>query len=100
MLASVVGFFDGVALDVEAAGFVDSTGFDEVGLDEVGFDEVVALAEVVALCWSEGLLPSDALAAPHAAVVRSAATAPAPRAYLLQLPARLRFTFTEDPLFS
>jgi hypothetical protein len=87
MLASSVGFFDGFAVDVDAAGFVDSTGLDDVGLDEVGVDEVVAPAEVVALCWAEGLLPSDALAAPHAAVVRSAATAPVPTAYLLQLPA-------------
>lgn len=90
-----MGFFDGVAADVDAdvdaAGSVDSTGLDEVGAEGV---------ELVVLCWSEGLLPSDALADPHAAVVRSAATAPAPRAYLLKLPARLRFTFTEDPLFS
>jgi hypothetical protein len=94
-LESPVGFFDGaVDVDVDAAGFVDSTGFDAAG----AVDEVVALAELVALCWSEGLLPSDALAAPHAAVVRSAATAPAPRAYLLQLPAHLRLTFTEVPL--
>ncbi|WP_327634964.1 hypothetical protein OHB24_33910 [Kribbella sp. NBC_00482] len=90
-LASAVGFFDGVAVAVAAAGSVDSTGLDEVGAVGV---------ELVVLCWSEGLLPSDALAEPHAAVVSSAATAPAPRAYLLQLPARLRFTFTEDPLFS
>jgi hypothetical protein len=74
-LESPAGFFD------------DFTRLDEVGL--------------VALCWSEGLLPSDALADPHAAVVRSAATAPAPRAYLFQLPRLLRFpqtTFTEVPL--
>jgi hypothetical protein len=86
-LESSVGFVDGVAADVFAAGFVDSTGLDEVGAEGV---------ELVVLCWSEGLLPSDALADPHAAVVRSAATAPAPRAYLLQLPALLRFT--EVPL--
>jgi hypothetical protein len=82
-----VGFFDGGAV-------TGLTGLDGVGLDADG------ATGVVALCPSEGLLPSDALADPHAAVVRSAATAPAPRAYLLQLPAHLRFTFTEDPLFS
>ncbi|WP_410791929.1 hypothetical protein [Kribbella sp. C-35] len=84
-LESSVGFFDGVAV----TGF---TVFDWVG----AVDEVVALAELVVLVRSDGLLPSDALVDPHAAVVRSAATAPAPRTYVLQL-AR---TFTEVPLFS
>ena len=90
--ASSVGFFDGFAVEV---------GLVEVGLEVGAVSVLVALAEVVALCWSEGLVPSDALADPHAAVVRSAATAPAPRAYLLQLPRLLRFpqtTFTEVPL--
>ncbi|MET9273151.1 hypothetical protein [Kribbella sp. NPDC003557] len=82
------------SVGVALAGFAGVDGFAE--LDETGsvveaggvaeVVEVVALAEVVALCWSDGLLPSAVLPDPHAAVVRSAATAPAPSAYLLQLP--------------
>jgi hypothetical protein len=70
------------------------TGVDELGaVDEVvALADVVALGEVVALRWSEGLLPSDASAAPHAALVSSAATAPAPKAYRLHVPGRLWFS--------
>lgn len=90
-----MGFFDGAAVGAALGVAVEVEATGSTGLDEVG-----ALADGVELCWSDGLLPSDAFAAPQAAVVRSAATAPAPRAYLLQLPECLRFTFTEVPLFS
>jgi hypothetical protein len=52
----------------------------------IGLDGAGLLAGADALRWSEGLLPSAAASPePQAAVVRSAATAPAPTAYLLQL---------------
>lgn len=94
------GSLDGAT--VEVAGLVGFLDVDEAGsvveVGEVGaVGEVEVLAEVVALCWSEGLLPSDVLPDPHAAVVKNAATTPAPSAYVLQLPGR---TFTEVPLFS
>ena len=75
--------------------------FDEAGSVVETGSVALGLAEVVALCWSEGLAPSLA-SPPHAAVVRSAATTPAPRTYLLRLPEPLRLpetaTFTEVPL--
>jgi hypothetical protein len=91
----------GVAFAVGFTGLDGLTEFDEAcSVVELG-SVAVGLADVVALRWSEGLAPS-ALSPPHAAVVRSAATTPAPRTYLFQLPEPLRLpetaTFTEVPL--
>jgi hypothetical protein len=82
-----LGFFDGVDL----AGFADVLVLVEVEVvvllaDGVEPADGVVLAEVVAPCWSEGLLPSAASADPHAALVRSAAVTPAPRTYVLHRP--------------